>query len=137
MGEHAFPGSSPREKLWCLIAEAGLENQCDDLFSKLALTFVSAFAMCDKRFLLLQQREPFKKRWFALDPLERRLLYYKNPLVRAIPDPLLACSQSGGLIQKDHLLDSQDRGTSDRKACTLASHLCLCFSLSSIQDAQS
>ncbi|EGV94365.1 Ring finger protein 135 [Cricetulus griseus] len=80
MGEHAFPGSSPREKLWCLIAEAGLENQCDDLFSKLALTFVSAFAMCDKRFLLLQQREPFKKRWFALDPLERRLLYYKNPL---------------------------------------------------------
>ncbi|KAL1778752.1 arf-GAP with dual PH domain-containing protein 2 [Sigmodon hispidus] len=27
-----------------------------------------------------KQREPFKKRWFALDPLERRLLYYKNPL---------------------------------------------------------
>ncbi|EHB13290.1 Arf-GAP with dual PH domain-containing protein 2 [Heterocephalus glaber] len=26
------------------------------------------------------QREPFKKRWFALDPQERRLLYYKNPL---------------------------------------------------------
>lgn len=32
------------------------------------------------RFPLLQQREPFKKRWFALDPQERRLLYYKNPL---------------------------------------------------------
>lgn len=30
-----------------------------------------------------KQREPFKKRWFALDPQERRLLYYKNPLVRA------------------------------------------------------
>lgn len=28
----------------------------------------------------MQQREPFKKRWFALDPQERRLLYYKNPL---------------------------------------------------------
>ncbi|XP_038180858.1 arf-GAP with dual PH domain-containing protein 2 isoform X1 [Arvicola amphibius] len=27
-----------------------------------------------------KHREPFKKRWFALDPLERRLLYYKNPL---------------------------------------------------------
>ncbi|KAI5175264.1 Arf-Gap With Dual Ph Domain-Containing Protein 2 [Manis pentadactyla] len=27
-----------------------------------------------------RQREPFKKRWFALDPQERRLLYYKNPL---------------------------------------------------------
>ncbi|XP_073902501.1 arf-GAP with dual PH domain-containing protein 2 isoform X10 [Castor canadensis] len=27
-----------------------------------------------------KQREPFKKRWFALDPQERRLLYYKNPL---------------------------------------------------------
>ncbi|XP_019502615.1 PREDICTED: arf-GAP with dual PH domain-containing protein 2 isoform X5 [Hipposideros armiger] len=27
-----------------------------------------------------EQREPFKKRWFALDPQERRLLYYKNPL---------------------------------------------------------
>ncbi|XP_066876709.1 arf-GAP with dual PH domain-containing protein 2 isoform X2 [Kogia breviceps] len=26
------------------------------------------------------KREPFKKRWFALDPQERRLLYYKNPL---------------------------------------------------------
>ncbi|XP_054565300.1 arf-GAP with dual PH domain-containing protein 2 isoform X1 [Eptesicus fuscus] len=27
-----------------------------------------------------KQREPFKKRWFALDAQERRLLYYKNPL---------------------------------------------------------
>uniref|UniRef100_A0A8C5KS87 ArfGAP with dual PH domains 2 n=1 Tax=Jaculus jaculus TaxID=51337 RepID=A0A8C5KS87_JACJA len=27
-----------------------------------------------------KQREPFKKRWFALDPQERMLLYYKNPL---------------------------------------------------------
>ncbi|XP_029413770.1 arf-GAP with dual PH domain-containing protein 2 isoform X4 [Nannospalax galili] len=27
-----------------------------------------------------KQREPFKKRWFALDPQERQLLYYKNPL---------------------------------------------------------
>uniref|UniRef100_A0A5F8AU13 ArfGAP with dual PH domains 2 n=1 Tax=Macaca mulatta TaxID=9544 RepID=A0A5F8AU13_MACMU len=27
-----------------------------------------------------KQREPFKKRWFALDCHERRLLYYKNPL---------------------------------------------------------
>nr|KAF6414891.1 ArfGAP with dual PH domains 2 [Molossus molossus] len=27
-----------------------------------------------------KQREPFKKRWFALDPQERSLLYYKNPL---------------------------------------------------------
>ncbi|XP_023595418.1 arf-GAP with dual PH domain-containing protein 2 isoform X4 [Trichechus manatus latirostris] len=27
-----------------------------------------------------EQREPFKKRWFALDSQERRLLYYKNPL---------------------------------------------------------
>ncbi|XP_032769911.1 arf-GAP with dual PH domain-containing protein 2 [Rattus rattus] len=27
-----------------------------------------------------KHREPFKKRWFALDPQERRLLYYKNPL---------------------------------------------------------
>ncbi|KAK7830020.1 hypothetical protein U0070_003475, partial [Myodes glareolus] len=27
-----------------------------------------------------KHKEPFKKRWFALDPLERRLLYYKNPL---------------------------------------------------------
>ncbi|KAM5308386.1 arf-GAP with dual PH domain-containing protein 2 isoform 2-T2 [Glossophaga mutica] len=26
------------------------------------------------------KREPFKKRWFALDPQERRLLYYKHPL---------------------------------------------------------
>uniref|UniRef100_G1R1P7 ArfGAP with dual PH domains 2 n=1 Tax=Nomascus leucogenys TaxID=61853 RepID=G1R1P7_NOMLE len=31
-----------------------------------------------------KQKEPFKKRWFALDCHERRLLYYKNPLVRAI-----------------------------------------------------
>ncbi|XP_037599266.1 arf-GAP with dual PH domain-containing protein 2 isoform X6 [Cebus imitator] len=28
-----------------------------------------------------KQREPFKKRWFALDSHERRLLYYKNPLL--------------------------------------------------------
>nr|XP_042111367.1 arf-GAP with dual PH domain-containing protein 2 isoform X7 [Ovis aries] len=34
----------------------------------------------DTKFPLLQQREPFKKRWFALDSQERRLLYYKNPL---------------------------------------------------------
>ncbi|XP_009430727.1 arf-GAP with dual PH domain-containing protein 2 isoform X6 [Pan paniscus] len=27
-----------------------------------------------------KQKEPFKKRWFALDCHERRLLYYKNPL---------------------------------------------------------
>ncbi|XP_044531513.1 arf-GAP with dual PH domain-containing protein 2 [Gracilinanus agilis] len=27
-----------------------------------------------------KQREAFKKRWFALDPQERRLFYYKNPL---------------------------------------------------------
>ncbi|PNJ34490.1 ADAP2 isoform 8, partial [Pongo abelii] len=27
-----------------------------------------------------EQKEPFKKRWFALDCHERRLLYYKNPL---------------------------------------------------------
>ncbi|CAK6437964.1 unnamed protein product [Pipistrellus nathusii] len=27
-----------------------------------------------------KQREAFKKRWFALDAQERRLLYYKNPL---------------------------------------------------------
>ncbi|XP_051035772.1 arf-GAP with dual PH domain-containing protein 2 isoform X4 [Phodopus roborovskii] len=27
-----------------------------------------------------KQKEPFKKRWFALDALERRLLYYKNTL---------------------------------------------------------
>ncbi|XP_051848340.1 arf-GAP with dual PH domain-containing protein 2 isoform X1 [Antechinus flavipes] len=27
-----------------------------------------------------KQREAFKKRWFALDPQERRLLYYKHPL---------------------------------------------------------
>ncbi|XP_017828031.1 arf-GAP with dual PH domain-containing protein 2 isoform X4 [Callithrix jacchus] len=27
-----------------------------------------------------KQKEPFKKRWFALDSHERRLLYYKNPL---------------------------------------------------------
>ncbi|XP_049628249.1 arf-GAP with dual PH domain-containing protein 2 isoform X3 [Suncus etruscus] len=27
-----------------------------------------------------KQREPFKKRWFALDPQERRLVYYKHPL---------------------------------------------------------
>lgn len=39
------------------------------------------------RFPILQQREPFKKRWFALDPQERRLLYYKNPLVRATSGP--------------------------------------------------
>ncbi|OWK14999.1 ADAP2, partial [Cervus elaphus hippelaphus] len=34
-----------------------------------------------------KQREPFKKRWFALDPQERRLLYYKNPLVRVTDRP--------------------------------------------------
>lgn len=27
-----------------------------------------------------KQREPFKKRWFALDPQERKLVYYKHPL---------------------------------------------------------
>ncbi|XP_030646445.1 arf-GAP with dual PH domain-containing protein 2 [Chanos chanos] len=26
------------------------------------------------------QREPFKKRWFVLDPLDRKLLYFKTPL---------------------------------------------------------
>lgn len=41
----------------------------------------------DTKFPLLQQREPFKKRWFALDPQERRLLYYKNPLVRVTDRP--------------------------------------------------
>ncbi|XP_015419606.1 PREDICTED: arf-GAP with dual PH domain-containing protein 2 isoform X4 [Myotis davidii] len=41
-----------------------------------------------------KQREPFKKRWFALDPQERRLIYYKNPLLHqqrvatAAGDPL-------------------------------------------------
>lgn len=29
-----------------------------------------------------QQREPFKKRWFILDGLERKLLYFKTELVR-------------------------------------------------------
>lgn len=43
--------SWPGEKLWCLIAEARLENQRDDL--ELALTFVPGFVMSGKRFLLL------------------------------------------------------------------------------------
>ncbi|XP_035889288.1 arf-GAP with dual PH domain-containing protein 2 isoform X2 [Phyllostomus discolor] len=40
------------------------------------------------------KREPFKKRWFALDPQERRLFYYKHPLLHqqrvatAAGDPL-------------------------------------------------
>ncbi|XP_048650653.1 arf-GAP with dual PH domain-containing protein 2 isoform X3 [Marmota marmota marmota] len=33
-----------------------------------------------RKHIHARQREPFKKRWFALDPQERRLLYYKNPL---------------------------------------------------------
>lgn len=49
------------------------------------------------RFPLLQQREPFKKRWFALDPQERRLLYYKNPLVRATAGPCPVHPQTGGV----------------------------------------
>ncbi|XP_036925835.1 arf-GAP with dual PH domain-containing protein 2 isoform X3 [Sturnira hondurensis] len=42
-----------------------------------------------------KQREPFKKRWFALDAQERRLLYYKHPLLHqqrvdtAAGDPLV------------------------------------------------
>lgn len=28
-----------------------------------------------------QQREPFKKRWFILDGLDRKLLYFKTELV--------------------------------------------------------
>ncbi|XP_036999236.2 arf-GAP with dual PH domain-containing protein 2 isoform X2 [Artibeus jamaicensis] len=41
------------------------------------------------------KREPFKKRWFALDAQERRLLYYKHPLLHqqrvdtAAGDPLI------------------------------------------------
>ncbi|GAB1296547.1 Arf-GAP with dual PH domain-containing protein 2 [Apodemus speciosus] len=34
-----------------------------------------------------EHREPFKKRWFALDPQERRLLYYKNPLWVSLYSP--------------------------------------------------
>lgn len=56
------------------------------------------FVTSVKSSLLLQHREPFKKRWFALDPQERRLLYYKNPLVRAILDSSLAWAQSGRLV---------------------------------------
>lgn len=32
-------------------------------------------------FFTDQQREPFKKRWFILDALERKLLYFKTELV--------------------------------------------------------
>lgn len=51
-------------------------------------------------FPLLQQREPFKKRWFALDPQERRLLYYKNPLVRATagPSPVHPQTEVGSVL---------------------------------------
>lgn len=32
-------------------------------------------------FLYFQQREPFKKRWFTLCSVNRKLIYYKTPLV--------------------------------------------------------
>lgn len=56
------------------------------------------------RFPLLQQREPFKKRWFALDPQERRLLYYKNPLVRATagPSPAHSQTEAGSVLVRDN-----------------------------------
>lgn len=56
------------------------------------------------RFPFLQQREPFKKRWFALDPQERRLLYYKNPLVRATASPAAVHLQAevGSVLVGNH-----------------------------------
>lgn len=58
----------------------------------------------DTKFPLLQQREPFKKRWFALDPQERRLLYYKNPLVRVTDGPPAEHQQAevGSELVGDH-----------------------------------
>lgn len=32
-------------------------------------------------FVCFQQREPFKKRWFTLCAVSRKLTYYKTPLV--------------------------------------------------------
>lgn len=32
-------------------------------------------------FVYFQQREPFKKRWFTLCSVNRKLIYYKTPLV--------------------------------------------------------
>lgn len=65
------------------------------------------------RFPFLQQREPFKKRWFALDPQERRLLYYKNPLVRATASPAAVHLQAeaGSVLVGN-------RGESDRAGVT-------------------
>lgn len=58
----------------------------------------------DTKFPLLQQREPFKKRWFALDSQERRLLYYKNPLVRVTDGPSAEHQQAavGSELVGDH-----------------------------------
>nr|XP_035972800.1 arf-GAP with dual PH domain-containing protein 2 isoform X4 [Halichoerus grypus] len=44
-----------------------------------------------------KQREPFKKRWCALDPQERRLLYYKNPL----PHHRRLATAAGGALAEE------------------------------------
>lgn len=35
-------------------------------------------------FTALQQREPFKRRWFTLSLMNRKLLYFKTPLVSVV-----------------------------------------------------
>ncbi|XP_073902512.1 arf-GAP with dual PH domain-containing protein 2 isoform X2 [Castor canadensis] len=51
-----------------------------DWFNALRAARLQYLKMAFPEFPESEQREPFKKRWFALDPQERRLLYYKNPL---------------------------------------------------------
>lgn len=65
--------------LGCLTAELAEAGPLTSLLPGVADTGAS--------FPVLQQKEPFKKRWFALDPQERRLLYYKNPLVSVTAGP--------------------------------------------------
>ncbi|XP_066119391.1 arf-GAP with dual PH domain-containing protein 2 isoform X2 [Saccopteryx bilineata] len=50
-----------------------------------------------------EQREPFKKRWFALDAQERRLLYYKNPLDAFEQGQVFLGSQEQGYEVKEDL----------------------------------
>ncbi|KAB0399904.1 hypothetical protein E2I00_005991, partial [Balaenoptera physalus] len=58
-----------------------------------------------------KQREPFKKRWFALDPQERRLLYYKNPLVRATAGPTAVHPQAEDAFEQGQVfLGSDEQG---------------------------
>lgn len=68
---------------WISLLLIYLTKEYGSLFS-LSLSLLVFSTVCTSFvcvYVCFQQREPFKKRWFTICSINRKLLYFKTPLV--------------------------------------------------------